>query len=43
VSEPPRDPEELGVAAARVRGDIASGTAVGAVHLIVADMQRSLA
>jgi catechol 2,3-dioxygenase len=43
VSEPPRDPEELGVAAEPVRGEIESGTSVGAVHLIVADLERSLA
>jgi catechol 2,3-dioxygenase len=42
VSEPPRDPEELGVAAEPVCGEIASGTTVGAVHLIVADLDRSL-
>jgi catechol 2,3-dioxygenase len=43
VSEPPRDPEELGVAAEPVRCEIASGTAIGVVHLIVADLERSLA
>jgi catechol 2,3-dioxygenase len=43
VSEPPRDPEELGVAAEPVRAEIAPGTAVGAVHLVVADLERSLA
>jgi Glyoxalase/Bleomycin resistance protein/Dioxygenase superfamily len=43
VSELPRDPEELGVATEPVRGAIASVTAVGAVHLIVADLERSLA
>jgi catechol 2,3-dioxygenase len=43
VSEPPRDPEELGVAAEPVQAAIASATTVGAVHLIVADLERSLA
>ena len=43
MSEPPRDPEELGVTAEPVRAEIASGTAVGAVHLVVADLERSLA
>jgi catechol 2,3-dioxygenase len=43
VSEPPRDPEELGVAAEPVRCEIASGTAIGPAHLIVADLERSLA
>jgi len=43
VSEPPRDPEELGVAAEPVRCEIPAGTAVGAVALVVADLERSLA
>ena len=43
LSEPPRDPEELGVAAEPVRGEIAAGTSVGAVRSIVADLERSLA
>jgi catechol 2,3-dioxygenase len=43
VSEPPRDPEELGVAAEPVHGAIASATTVGAVRLIVADLERSVA
>jgi catechol 2,3-dioxygenase len=43
VSEPPRDPEELGVAAEPVQAAIASATTVGAVHLTVADLERSLA
>jgi catechol 2,3-dioxygenase len=43
VPDPPRDPEELGVAAAPVRAEIAAGTAVGPVHLVVADLERSLA
>jgi catechol 2,3-dioxygenase len=43
VSTPPRDPEELGTTADPVRGDLAPETAVGAVHLIVGDLGRSLA
>jgi catechol 2,3-dioxygenase len=43
VSDPPRDPEELGVAAEPVPCEIAPGTAVGAVRLVVADLERSLA
>jgi catechol 2,3-dioxygenase len=43
VSGPPRDPEELGAAAEPVAAEIAPGTAVGAVHLVVADLERSLA
>lgn len=43
VSEPPRDPEELGVTVEPVSADIASRTTVGAVHLVVADLERSLA
>src|SRR3954453_226758 len=43
MAVPPRDPEELGVAADPVRGEISPRTAVGAVHLVVADLERSLA
>lgn len=42
VAEPPRDPEELGATAEPVRAEIASETAVGAVHVVVADLGRSL-
>ena len=38
-----RDPEELGAAAEPVQAVIGSGTAVGAVHLVVADLERALA
>src|SRR4051794_30965671 len=43
MAMPPRDPEELGVAAEPVRGEVSPRTAVGAVHLVVADLERSLA
>jgi catechol 2,3-dioxygenase len=43
MSEAPRDPEELGAAAEPVQAEIASDAAVGAVHLVVADLERSLA
>lgn len=39
----PRDPEELGASSTRVSAEIASATTVGAVHLTVADLDRSLA
>jgi catechol 2,3-dioxygenase len=39
----PRDPEELQVAGAPAAGDISPLTTVGAVHLTVADLARSLA
>jgi catechol 2,3-dioxygenase len=39
----PRDPEELGAAASPVGADISPLTTVGAVHLTVADLERSLA
>ncbi|HET8756012.1 MAG TPA: VOC family protein [Solirubrobacteraceae bacterium] len=43
MSEPPRDPEQLGASAEAVRAEIAADAAVGAVHLVVADLARSLA
>ena len=39
----PRDPEELGATAVPIGGELAAGTAVGPVHLTVADLERSLA
>ncbi len=38
----PRDPEELEAAAPDARAEIAASTTVGAVHLTVADLARSL-
>ncbi len=38
----PRDPEELEVTATAVRGEISPLTTVGAVHLTVSDLERSL-
>jgi catechol 2,3-dioxygenase len=38
----PRDPEELGASSEPVSAVIASATTVGAVHLTVADLERSL-
>jgi catechol 2,3-dioxygenase len=38
----PRDPEELGTTAEPARAAIADDATVGAVHLTVADLQRSL-
>ena len=42
VVSAPRDPEELELAAGQVPGQVAAGTRVGAVHLTVADLARSL-
>src|SRR4051812_9626946 len=39
----PRDPEELEAAAAPVEAELPARTALGAVHLIVSDIERSLA
>jgi catechol 2,3-dioxygenase len=39
----PRDPEELGATSAPVAAELPASTAPGAVHLIVSDLQRSLA
>ena len=39
----PRDPEELDATAAPVRSHLPAGTAMGAVHLTVSDLERSLA
>jgi len=39
----PRDPEEMGVAEHPVAAEIAASTAVGAVHLSVSDLARSVA
>jgi catechol 2,3-dioxygenase len=38
----PRDPEELEAAGAPARAEIPAGTTVGAVHLTVSDLERSL-
>jgi catechol 2,3-dioxygenase len=38
----PRDPEELEASGAPVRGELPPGTAMGPVHLTVADLDRSL-
>src|SRR5215212_6964369 len=38
----PRDPEELGTTAQAAHAEIADAATVGAVHLTVADLQRSL-
>src|SRR4051794_24960977 len=38
----PRDPEELEAAAAPVRAELPARTALGAVHLTVSDLERSL-
>ena len=38
----PRDPEELEAASAPARAEIPAATTVGAVHLTVADLERSL-
>ncbi|MCW2959356.1 MAG: hypothetical protein JWP18_2159 [Solirubrobacterales bacterium] len=38
----PRDPEELGTSAEPVHGEISPGTVLGAVHLTVADLERSI-
>ncbi len=38
----PRDPEELDAAAAPVRAELPARTALGAVHLTVSDLDRSL-
>ncbi len=38
----PRDPEELEATVTMARAEIAAGTTVGAVHLTVADLNRSL-
>jgi catechol 2,3-dioxygenase len=40
---PPRDPEELGVAAEAPTAEISPRTTVGAVHLTVSDLERSRA
>jgi catechol 2,3-dioxygenase len=42
VSEAPLDPEELGATAAAVHAELAPRTTMGAVHLTVADLGRSL-
>jgi catechol 2,3-dioxygenase len=42
VSEAPQDPEELGATTTAARAEISPGTTVGAVHLTVADLARSL-
>lgn len=39
---PPRDPEELEAAGAPARAELPSSTGVGAVHLTVSDLERSL-
>ena len=39
---PPRDPEELEAAGAPARAELPASTGVGAVHLTVADLERSL-
>jgi catechol 2,3-dioxygenase len=39
---PPRDPEELEAAGAPARAKLPASTSVGAVHLTVADLERSL-
>jgi catechol 2,3-dioxygenase len=39
----PRDPEELEASSAPVSAELPAGTAMGAVHLTVADIERSLA
>jgi catechol 2,3-dioxygenase len=39
----PRDPEELGVSAEATTAEISSRTEVGAVHLTVSDLERSMA
>jgi len=41
-SEAPRDPEELGAAAVVVQAEISPLTTVGAVHLTVSDIGRSV-
>jgi catechol 2,3-dioxygenase len=41
--QPPRDPEELEVTAARAGAEIAADTRMGPVHLGVADLDRSVA
>lgn len=38
----PLDPEELGAANTPIKAELSSGTALGAVHLTVADLERSL-
>jgi catechol 2,3-dioxygenase len=38
----PRDPEELETAGAPAHAEIAAGTTIGAVHLTVSDLERSL-
>jgi catechol 2,3-dioxygenase len=43
TSGPPPDPEELDAAAGPVRSEISPATTLGAVHLTVADVERSLA
>lgn len=42
MSEAPRDPEELGTTAAVTQAEISPETTLGAVHLTVADLRRSL-
>ena len=42
MSEAPRDPEELGTTAAVAHAEISPATTLGAVHLTVADLWRSL-
>jgi len=42
-SQAPPDPEELETAGAPAGGEISAATALGAVHLSVSDLQRSLA
>ncbi|MGH2867793.1 MAG: VOC family protein [Solirubrobacteraceae bacterium] len=39
---PPRDPEELETTGAPARAELPASTSVGAVHLTVADLERSL-
>ena len=39
----PRDPEELGASATPVRAELPPRTSLGAVHLTVSDLERSLA